>query len=76
MVDESEGAAAARHIDTQLVPQIKLLENVADAAVWYFRTARLLQVPGTDADARRILNEMNDALALLVVTLQKAGYNI
>lgn len=74
--DESASASAARHIDTRLVPRITLLENVAEAAVWYFRTARQLQVPGTPEDARRILNEMNDAIALLLVTLQKAGYSI
>lgn len=71
-----EAAGAKQHIDTALVPRIKLLENVADAAVWYFRTARMLMVPGDEADAKRILGEMNDALALLLTTLQKADYNV
>jgi hypothetical protein len=74
--DESEAASSKRHIDTTLVPRITLLENVAEAVLWYMRTARQLQVPGTPDDARRIVDEMNEALALMVVSLERAGYSV
>jgi len=65
--DQAELRSLRGHLDTDIVKRMQQLEYVIDCCVHYLNTAK---TPFPDREA------LNEALGVLVIALDKAGYRL